>query len=103
MIMNLWTRVNRDELPVDLAEASTRDQLARRVAAMSGLEVGCTAPWFAYRGAWTLVGDHDRLYWRNPSLFVGLDPESGDRFQDGSRVVDAEALARIATATIGRE
>jgi len=99
---------------LDLADASTRDRVARWAARRVGLEVGSTAPAWFHCGysVWALaahlvsrrfsptrlpesapqvVGVNHQL----PSLW-SVDPTDDTRLPDGSRLVDAVALARVA-------
>lgn len=114
----------RDHVAFDLADASTRDRIARWVAGRVGLEVAATAPdWLptlkyglgsggiGYRndgGYWTVAARSHTRHFRAPvdttllHVFdevpglVGVDPHDDRRLSDGSHYVDALALARAA-------
>lgn len=94
---------------LDLADASTRDRVARWCAARAELEVGPTAPgwrgqdnppghpgWVlhsygsgSFFSSWTSTGAHV------PTL-ADLAPADSSALPDGSRSVDAIALGRVA-------
>ena len=99
-----------EDVDLDLSDAATRDRLARWLAARVGLEVGCTAPrWFWHVAMRCWVLGHGRLESSRSFSFDGrvtdhevpplsdLDGADDDtRLPDGSRLVDAVALARVA-------
>lgn len=119
--------VDWSEVILDLADASTRDRVARWLAGRVGFAVGCTAPdWIptlkfglgsggiGYRddgGYWTLCCSSRTEHFRAPKGSTGLkafdevpglvsvDPHDAHRLPDDSRYADALALARVAVHT----
>lgn len=91
---------------LDLSDSATRDRVARWVAARVGLEVGCTAPGWGWVDNDPTNAMRDVLArgWVLGSAFFvwggcgtsDLDPTDDTCLPDGSRVVDAVALARVA-------
>jgi hypothetical protein len=92
---------------VDLADAATRDRVARQLAGRVGLEVGCTAPSFDRTPVgWALVGPHDCIIYAEPDAdldefvevpaLADLDPADDRRLPDGSIYRDALAQAIVA-------
>lgn len=91
---------------VDLSDAATRDRCARYLAQRVGVGVGSTAPnWgpdtFRPR-RWWLVGPDDGYIWHGDGgdedfvrALADLDPTDDRRLSDGSRWVDAAALAAV--------
>lgn len=91
---------------VDLADAATRDRVARWVADRVEFEVGSTAPgwgfvdtdWgFDMRGwlmGWRRQGEP--VWWPADGFLAGADPNDDRLLPDGSKFVDALALARVA-------
>lgn len=100
----------RYRVEADLSDRSTRNRVAEWLAGRVGLEVGSTAPvWVGYIDGWRLLGtEHTqgnlRLFtWDTggtrtatvPAL-ADLHPVDDRRLPDGSRFVDAWALALVA-------
>lgn len=112
----LWRRVS-----IGLGDPATRDRVLRWLAARVGLPVGCGAPawwrWTPDGGGWALADgtpfgvDRAVVYpWRADAIAVtdvgeqrwvtgtgvsNLDPTDDTRLTDGSRLVDALALAAV--------
>lgn len=96
-----------EQCEVSTADARTRDALARWVAGRIGRSVGSIAPgWVMHRQRWELStdGDDTNTYfgvdWERPDVVVptlgDLDPRDPRLLPDGSRWVDAAALAAVA-------
>jgi hypothetical protein len=94
---------------VDLADAATRDRVARWLAARVGLNTSGRCPWWftlapvASRPGWGLAyGPHGSYETFGPGretevpALVGLNGADDRRLPDGSRYVDALALALVA-------
>ena len=104
-----WTRDQEGDLDeegpcVSTTDASTRDRLARWVAGRVKLPVGSTAPDWACRFTsphWTLAGPQrgnggsEAMCTFHQGL-ADLDPNDPRLLPDGSRRVDAVALAEVA-------
>ena len=107
-----------DDLRLDLSRAECRDRVARVLAQninkapmSAGIRQGATAPDAAFRfpksgGSFTLAGAQEGNGGGGPSMtwlacvgscdgLVGLDPLDDARLPDGSRRVDALALAAV--------
>jgi hypothetical protein len=121
-----WTKAEEDGPTITMLHASTRDRVARWVAGRVGKDVGPSGPcWGAVAnsyegGGWALLGklghglsifmDPDRLplaalpplvptgesVWNGVPALAALNPNDGRRLPDGSRWVDAAALAAVA-------
>ena len=92
--------LGRDEAVIDLSDAATRDRCLRWLAGRVVLEVGCGAPgWVdSFGGWWVLFIHDDDLYvisGDNYPAIADLDPTDDTRLPDGSRLVDALALAAV--------
>lgn len=104
---------------VDLSGASTRDRVARWLAWRLGIPIGCTAPewatdiegWSMFAGesperagmaCWDLDGRGAGAAGGKVEGLAGLDPTADTRLPDGSRLVDAVALARVAVHVGGQ-
>jgi hypothetical protein len=87
---------------VDLADAATRDRVARWLAARVGLEVGSTAPGWETGDIepveWVLVGTRIGDHFTPDSVpaLAAVDPDDRRRLADGSLYRDALALALVA-------
>lgn len=99
-----------DTLYLDLSDAATRDRCLRWLAGRVGLEVGCGAPrwapWPDQMASWELdstitwdpmapVEGREGKAFRGCPALVDLDPTDDTRLPDGSRLVDALALAAV--------
>ncbi len=118
----LWTEVGSDPVPpsslsLDLSRAECRDRVARvLVATYRPARSACTAPdWYwcddgddgpQAEPEWTLNQGADLLRWYVPGparsdhevsvpALGAVDPGDGARLPDGSRIVDALALAAV--------
>ena len=96
---------------LDLSRAECRDRVARVVAGLAlapraGLVDSCTAHTWEWAPAmdqrrWTLSGNGGGRGWEHFGLksvpaLADLDPNDDTRLPDGSRLVDALALAAVA-------
>ncbi len=103
--------VERGELLLDLADASTRDRVARLVAERLGKAIDSTAPlWYQYSESWELytwesekdvifvrpVGTYSRAYGPIVPALAEVDPADERTLPDGSRWADARALLLVA-------
>jgi hypothetical protein len=99
-----------DRMSVSLADAVTRDRCLRWLAEREGLVVGCGAPmweshvdhgwgvkstdgWHLSTSLWDDGAGYDAPAWLASALQV--DPRDDTRLPDGSRLVDALALAAV--------
>lgn len=97
-------------LSIDLSDAATRDRCLRWLAGRMGLAVGCGAPmweahvdhgwgpkstdgWHLSTSMWEDGAEYDAPAWLASAL--GIDPRDDTRLPDGSRIVDALALAAV--------
>lgn len=112
------TWYNLDKIRFDLSRAECRDRVARVVAGLAlapraGLVDSCTAHTWEWAPAmdqrrWTLSGNGGGRGWEHFGLksvpaLAALDPNDDTRLPDGSRLVDALALALVARHVLGVE
>jgi hypothetical protein len=90
-------RLARKDAELRLEDGATRDKLSRFLGKLLGLASGSTAPEWRYNAnsdGWWLTFDGVGHYFPR-AYFPGLDPWDDTRLLDGSRQVDAQALALL--------
>lgn len=102
--------LDNDEWRPSLDVSATRDRAARWLARRVGLECGSTAPewraarepkprgWILAGGAWFVFGPGRSLIDLEVPALAELDPADNTLLPDGSRLVDALALAAVCRA-----
>jgi len=92
--------IGSGRLFLDLSRAECRDRVARALAS------GDSAFWVydlgKFGAGWELRSGAGTRWWgRTLPALAGLDPSSDERLPDGSRLVDALALALVAAEVLG--
>lgn len=99
------TAPGRNDVTLDLADAATRDRCLRWLAGRVGLDTRGRCPWwwatttvgwglgYGARGRWEAFGAAGA--WNEVPALADLDPTDDTRIRDGSRLVDALALAAV--------